>query len=183
MIDGRAIVRLEQEWSTGERSYQSGDIVAVDLNDGGTELVFSPTDKQAVTDVDVGMNSIFLEMLDNVVGRIHRYTRTKNGWRGEQIPLPDHGVASLVATSSGRDDLMVSFQSAIQPTTLYFVTAENETIAVESIDPLYDASGVVVRQRFAISNDGTEVPYFLIGHEDVSRPAMRRRFCTATVDS
>jgi len=167
VIDGRAIVLLEQDWSANTRDYESGDIIAVDLDNGATELVLSPNDKQAVTDIDVAKNSILVELLDNVIGRIQRYSRTDAGWHGEDIPLPDNGVASLEATSSSRDDLLVSFESAIQPTTLYLVTAENSPVAVDSISPLYDSSGVVIQQRFATSADGEQVPYFLIGHGDV----------------
>lgn len=165
VIDGSAIVLLKQNWTTDEFSYESGDIVAFSLDDGRTELVFSPNDKQAVNNIEVGKHGIYLELLDNVIGRIQRHVRTDDGWQGEDIPLPDNGVASLVATSSSRNDLMVSFESAIQPTTLYFVTVENQPIAIDSIEPLYDSRGVVIRQRFANSSDGEKVPYFVVGHE------------------
>ncbi|MDH3748673.1 MAG: prolyl oligopeptidase family serine peptidase [Gammaproteobacteria bacterium] len=167
IIDGRAIISLEQDWSNGGADYESGDIVALDLEGGATELVFSPSHEQAVSDIGIGATSIYVEMLDNVIGRIKRLRRSDGGWHTDDVALPDNGVALLAATSSSRDDLFVTYESSIQPTTMYHVSAKNELTEVAALDPLYDASDVVINQAFATSSDGERVPYFLIGRMDV----------------
>jgi len=167
ILAGRAILSLEQDWEVNDTSYKIGDIVAYDLDGGDTELVFSPTAKQAVTDVDTSATSVFVEMLDNVKGRLKRIERGDDGWQAIDIPLPDNGVVSLATTSSSRDDAFVTYESSIQPTTMYHVGADNAVVPVAALPPLYDATDVIIRQEFATSADGESVPYFIVGREDV----------------
>ena len=167
VLAGRAILTLEQDWSVNDVNYEIGDIVAYDLDSGSTELVFSPTDRQAVNEVEIGANSVFVELLDNVKGRLKRMKRSDDGWHAVDVSLPDNGVVKLIATSSGSDDAFVTYESSVQPTTLYHVGADDAVVPVAALAPLYDASDVVIRQEFATSADGESVPYFLVGREDV----------------
>ena len=169
VLDDHIILNLEQDWQHAGTSYRRGDIVALTLAGDDSELVFSPRDTQAVTSVGIGRSGIYVELLDNVIGKILRVRRVDDGWQANALDLPQGGVALLAATSSGRDDLLVSFESSVQPTTLYHVAADNELGAIAALPPLYDATGVVIRQAFATSRDGVRVPYFLIGREDVLR--------------
>jgi len=167
ILDSRAILALEQDWEVNGNSYSIGDIVAYHLDDGDTELVFSPTAKQAVTDVDTCATSVFVELLDNVKGRLKRIERSDDGWEAVDIALPDNGVVKLAATSSGRDDAFVTYESSVQPTTMYHVSTDNAVVPVAAMAPLYDATDVIIRQEFATSADGESVPYFLVGRKDV----------------
>ena len=167
IIDGAAIIALEQNWSAGGNDYALGDIIAWDLESGNTELVYSPRDTQAINEVAVARSGIFLEMLDNVVGRVKRLERGEQGWAETDVPLPENGVAKLIDVSSSRDDAFVTYESSILPTTLFHVSEANEVAPVAALPHLYDADGVVIRQLFATSADGTKVPYFLVGREDV----------------
>ena len=169
VVGNNAVLMLEQDWQHDQAKYRRGDIVALSLDGGSSELVFSPSDSQAVTAVEVGRNSIFVQLLDDVVGKILRLRPGGESWRAETLDLPRDGVALLSATSSGREDLLVSFESAVQPTTLYHVSRSNEIGEIASLPHLYDAEGVVIRQAFATSRDGAKVPYFLVGREDVLR--------------
>ncbi len=167
VVSGHAILRLEQDWATDTGEYAAGDIVALDLDSGTTSLVFSPNERQAVNGVGIGLSGVYVELLDNVIGRIQRIALVDGEWTPSAIALPDNGVALLAATSSSRDDLLVSYESSVQPTTLYHVAPDNTLSTVASLEPLYDASDVVIRQEFATSADGVDVPYFLVGRQDV----------------
>ena len=145
----------------------SGDVVAYDLESGNTELVFSPTDEQAVKSVRVAERSVLVELLDNVIGRVHRIRRIDDAWSGENVQLPDNGVAKIVASGGGRDDAFVTYESSVLPTTLYYVSDSDEVKPVMSLPELYDADNVVIEQHFATSADGESIPYFLIGRKDV----------------
>ena len=167
IIDGAAIIALEQDWRSGDTEYALGDIIAWDLESGESELVFSPNDTQAINDVAVAKSGIFLEMLDNVVGRVKRLEPGKDGWTAVDVPLPENGVAKIIDVSSSRDDAFVTYESSILPTTLFHVSEANKVAPIAALPHLYDAEGVVIRQLFATSADGTRVPYFLVGREDV----------------
>jgi len=167
VIDGRVILALEEDWNVDGKSYRIGDIIAYALDSGATELVFSPTDKQAVDNVDIGASSVWVQLLDNVKGRLKRIRRDGDAWNAVDIALPDNGVVTLSATSSGRDDAFATFQSTIQPTTMYHVADDNSITPVAALPDLYDATDVIIRQEFATSADGEKIPYFLVGRSDV----------------
>lgn len=169
VIGDRAILNLEQDWAHAGTAYRRGDIVALSLAGDASELVFSPSETQAVTTIEIGQTSVYIELLDNVIGMIKRLRRGDDGWQAETLNLPQGGVALLAATSGSRDDLLVSFESAVKPTALYHVSAGDELVEIASLPALYDATDVVIRQAFATSSDGEQIPYFLLGRNDVLR--------------
>jgi prolyl oligopeptidase len=165
VVGDRLIVVLKENW----KDYAAGDVVAVGLTDGKSSLVFSPGPQQAIDEVAIGDGSVHLQLLDNVVGRILRVTPDGSEWRAAEIDVPENGVAKLAASSSSRKDLLVTYESIVQPTTLYHVAKDDALRTVAQLPPLYDSSDVVVRQQFATSADGTRVPYFIAGKADVLR--------------
>lgn len=167
VVDGAAIVLLRQDWRVDGAEFIAGDIIALNLENSEPELVYRPSDTQAISEIGIAEGSVVLQLLDNVAGHIKRMKPAAGGWRVTDIDIPDHGVAQIAAASSARMDLFVTFESTVQPTTLYHVGASNGTSVVAEMPSLYDASGVEMRQQFATSADGTEVPYFLIGRKDV----------------
>ena len=166
-IDGQIIFDIEEDWQKNGASYHIGDILAYDLESGETELVFSPSEKQAVNKVSLGASGLFVALLDDVVGRVKRIHRTETGWQQTTIDLPDNGVVKIVSSSSSRDDALVTYESSVQPTTLYYIDAENNAAPVAALPDLYDATDVVIQQKFATSKDGQLVHYFLIGQKKV----------------
>ena len=167
VVDGRLILLLKEPWEQDGKSFAVGDIVAVALADGGTELVFSPSERQAINEVETAADGVFLQMLDNVIGRIKRVTLEDGEWTASDIAVPDHGVAKIEAAASARRDLFVTYESIVQPKTLYHVDADNALTTIAQMPALYDATDVVVRQRFATSADGVKVPYFIAGKAEV----------------
>jgi len=169
VLDGRAIVTLRQNWQYRDEEYASGQVLAYDLVTGDVEHVFTPAANQALQDIDVGATGLVLQYLDDVVGRAARLSRDEDGtWRMTPVKLPDNGVVRIVSAGGGTDEVLLSFQSLTQPNSLYYVSGSG--IAAERImqaPAFYDASDVVVEQRFATSKDGTRIPYFIAGKRDV----------------
>ncbi|MEM9899417.1 MAG: prolyl oligopeptidase family serine peptidase, partial [Pseudomonadota bacterium] len=173
-LDGEAIIALREAYSPTDNgpSYKSGDIVAYDLSTGATSLVFSPNERQSVGNVGIGKSGLIIQYLDDVIGKAARVTRNADteNWEATDITLPPNGVVSIVSAGGGTDDAVFSFESLTSPDTLYFSEGGTNKKAVTEIMQLpafYDASDVVVEQRFATSSDGTKVPYFIMGKSSV----------------
>lgn len=171
VLDGRAIVLLREPWSHNGADYASGALIALDLASGAAEIVMAPTKTQSIDDgsVAIGKSDILVRYLDNVSGRAARLKRDKKtgAWKASPIALPDAGVVKIVSAGGGTDDAILSYESQTSPTALYFVTAKNKVKKIIEAPAYYDASDVVVDQRFATSKDGTKVPYFVMGKKDV----------------
>lgn len=167
-LRGRAIIfRLRENWRNGTQTYLSGDILALDLDQKTVTLVLRPQAHQAVNNVAVVGDDLAIEMLEDVDGTLWRMERDSNGWSAEKIALPANGVVDIVSSSEKGDHLLISFESFTQPNTLYDVSRNNAVTRIMATADLYDASDIEVRQHFAISTDGTRVPYYIVGKADI----------------
>ena len=168
ILDGRAIFFLRDDWTFQDQLYENGSVIAYDVDANAAEVIFKPSQTQAVESIGLGSRSIIIQYLDDVAGEAARFTRNEAGdWENATIALPDNGMVSLVSAGGGTDDAFLSFESMTTPDSLYFVTAQNEVSLVQETPALYDATDVVVEQRFATSTDGTKVPYFIMAKKDV----------------
>jgi len=168
VIDGRLIAFLREDWSHNGEDYPQGAVIAYDLSNGDAELVFAANDRQSVEGVGVGKTNIIIQYLDDVSGNAARLTRGRNGkWKSKDIKMPANGVVEIASSGGGTDDAMLSFESMTTPESLYYVTADNKVEKIMETPAFYDATGVVVEQRFATSADGTKVPYFIMGRDSV----------------
>lgn len=167
VIENGLVVTLEQDWSASGQVFQAGDILSVPLAGGKPLLVFRPQTNQAVTNVRVTAAGVLVTMLDDVKGRLLMLEYGGDGWVSRILPLPDNGTVKIVASSSTKSDAYVTYESFTQPNTLYRLTDGEVLEQVMRQPDLYDASDVKVEQHWAVSADGTKVPYFLVGKEAV----------------
>lgn len=167
VIDGRAIVSLQEDWTYDGATYPSGSVAALDLATLKAEPVFAPGDRQAVSAVSLGTSAVYVTLLDNIVGKVKKLVRGPDGWAASTIALPGNGVVSVSGVNAGGDDFFVNFESPTTPDSLYYVSASGVPKVAKQTPAFYDATGVVVEQREATSKDGTKVPYFVIGKKDV----------------
>ncbi len=168
VIDGRAIFFLREPWRHQDKDYAEGTVVAYDLKSGAAEPVFAATGQQSVENIGIGKSGLVIQYLDNVSGKAARVERTKKGgWKAEEIPLPENGVLKILSAGGGTDDAMLSFESLTSPLSLHYVTANNKATKIFATPAAYDASDVAVEQHFAVSPDGTRIPYYVMAKKDV----------------
>ncbi|NNF65949.1 MAG: S9 family peptidase, partial [Gammaproteobacteria bacterium] len=167
VLDGWAIVTLSEDWRYQGATYPQGAMVALNLHTMDAEIVFSPSATQAVESVALGKSSVYVELLDDVQSGVLRLQRHAGNWRATPLPLPTNGVVSISAANSRGNDLLVSYESMTSPDTLYYVDDNNAVSKVMALPTMFDASDVVVEQRFTTSKDGTRVPYFVMARKDV----------------
>ncbi len=166
-FEGRLVATLQESWDTDGGRLPEGSLVALNLEDMTAEEIFRPSDRQALDEVSIGKSSIFAAVLEDAVGKAMRFRRGAEGWTATEIPMPANGVVRIAAASSSRDDLFLLYESLNAPQQLFHVSPENQTSKVKELPEFFDSSGVVVKQHFATSQDGTHVPYFVMGAEDV----------------
>ena len=168
VLDGRAVFFLRESWNYRGKDFAQGSVVAYELKSGAVETVFAANEAQSVEAVEVGKSGLVIQYLENVSGKAARVARSKEGeWRATGIPLPANGVLKIASAGGGTDDALLSFESLTSPLALYYVTESNATQQIFATPAAYDASDVVVEQRFATSADGTKIPYFVMGKRAV----------------
>ena len=168
VLNGFAVFLLREPWNFDGASYAQGALVAYDLARGKAELVFEANEAQSIEDVGVGKTNIVIQYLEDVSGKAARFKRSRSGkWKQKEIKLPENGVVELVSAGGGTDDALFSFESMTAPDSLYFVSAKNKVSKIAETTPFYDATEIVVEQRFAVSADGVKIPYFIMGQDEV----------------
>ncbi len=168
VLDGRAIFSLREDWRYQDAAYAQGSVIAYDLASGAVERVFAANETQSIEDVEVGKTGLVIQYLENVSGKAGRLARSKKGeWIFTPIIMPGNGVVKIVSAGGGTDDAMLTFESLTDPQSLYFVSAKNKLAKIYETPAAYDSSDVVIEQHFAISSDGTKIPYFVMGKKEV----------------
>lgn len=162
--DGRLIVFLNKPLGT----IPEGSIVAWSISDvlagraDTPEVVFTPSARQAVETIGTSDHRVWVKLLDDASGRLLAITRQGDGkWAAVAAELPDNATVTLDAAADKHDLVFVTVQSFLVPPALYAVSADGKARAVQSLPSKFDAARFTVEQRFAVSKDGTRVPYFL----------------------
>ena len=182
---GRLIVSLKDDWQRGERKFARDSILLADpsvlratgegARGGGLDVLAESSGSEVVLGAVAAKSGILVTVLDNVRGRLYRYEEAASGWTRRQIPLPDNGSLEIASVDGTSGDAFVTFEDFVTPPTLYYVADGNPVPEpVKQQSPTFDGSRFEVSQHWAISADGTRVPYFQVAPKgmvlDGSRP-------------
>jgi len=171
-LAGKLIVGVNQDWaaSPSHAAFKAGDLIAVDPTTGGAKLIYEPNARQALVGVAVTKDRLLAHILDNVVGAIEVYLPAGAGWTHQRLALPAGSSLNVVAADHASDRAFVTTESFLDPTALWQVDAATASLAkIKALPARFDASKDMMEQRFAVSKDGTRIPYFLV------RPKALRR--------
>jgi prolyl oligopeptidase len=168
------LISPKQDWVVGEQTIAAGALVAIGLDrflagERAFEIVFTPTPRRALQAWLETRHGIVLQILDNVRARIVLAVRDENGWTETAIPqLPDN--ASIYAQEFGGEDdpdlgreILLTITGFDRPTTTALWNGSGAPQPLKQAPSSFDATGIEVAQRHAVADDGTKIPYFLIG--------------------
>jgi prolyl oligopeptidase len=161
----RMVIGLNEAWAAGpdHPAFAAGDLIAYDPADGTASLIFHPSSTQTVNGATVTRDHLLVELLDNVSGALDIYAPGPDGWRPTRVDLPRGSAVTIEAADRGSDGAYVSSESFLEPTALWAVDAATaKAVKIKQLPPRFDASRDVTEQHFAVSGDGTRVPYWLV---------------------
>ncbi|MFM8635330.1 MAG: prolyl oligopeptidase family serine peptidase [Planctomycetia bacterium] len=170
------LVELRSPWTIGGRTYPAGALLAADFENflaGSREfrMLFEPGPRTSLVAFTGTRNRILLTTLDNVRSRIEVLAFQDGTWRRDPLPgVPDVGTASVSSVDEiESDDYLLVTSSPLTPSTLSLGTAGDGRgpERLKSSPTFFDATGLRVEQHEAVSKDGTRVPYFQIGRQDL----------------
>ena len=166
----RLVIWLKADWQRDGKTWPSGAILlaapAALEGEGGPALepVFLPDGHAIVQGVEASRAGILLTQLDNVRGRLKRYSHDAKGWHQAAIPFPDNGSIHVVTADEDTGDAVVQYESFLTPPSLWRVPGgPGKPQKLKSQAASFDGSRFKVTQNWATSADGTRVPYFVVG--------------------
>ncbi|MFF0742860.1 prolyl oligopeptidase family protein [Streptomyces sp. NPDC004111] len=148
-------------------------------------VLFTPTARTALEGHSWTRDHLILEILTDVATSIEILTPgappagtgagAPAAWsRRPLTDVPPLASATVTATDPDSDEYFLAVDGFLQPPTLYRGEATaHPGGAMEQLKQspaLFDTTGLAVRQHFATSDDGTRVPYFVIGPAEPTGP-------------
>lgn len=172
-VAGHAVAKLEQDGPEGK----AGSLVAYSLADvvagraAPLEHVMDAPRDGSIEGVTAGQGALFVNVTENVVGRILRLDRQPDGrWAQTEVPAPANSTLMLGSCDKASDRMFFLSVGMTTPYTLHFYTPGEAPRVVASAPARFDASRFTVEQHFATSADGTRVPFFIARPKDATGP-------------
>ncbi len=171
LFQDQLLVELKQEW----RGFTAGSLISFSLtNFRKTGMindllpVFDPGLTGTISQVRYARDAVYLTCLEHVSSQIREFTFQENKWNGNLIPWGGDDVISISSSDKNSNHLLLSRDGFLQPSSLYYVNfQEGVEETVQSTPARFDTSGLKVEKSFAISKDGTDIPYFIVYQKDL----------------
>ena len=172
-----AFLLLKSEFTVAERTYKSGSLLAIKFEalirgERSFELLFEPTATRSLSrsGPTTTRDFLLLNILDNVAGRIEELQYLGGKWQRREVKAPFPGALGAVGMHDPfvKDDPLanhysMSYLDFLTPASLYLGKAGSDERELLKRNPtFFDGTGMRTEQRFAISKDGTQVPYFVV---------------------
>ena len=194
------LIELRSDWKIGAATYAAGSLLATDADAylaGKREVtvLFAPTPSRSLAGWQQTRDVLMLNILDNVASRLEEWKKTGSSFTRREVGAPFPGSIGItplydpeldgVPAEKGKRAVTASSDGSLAErywlTYVDFLTADSLALAttgsdaratVKSRPALFDAAGMHVEQFFAVSKDGTRVPYFVVWPKglDAARP-------------
>jgi len=189
------IVSLRSDWEPvpGGILYNTGSLLYTDADsflDRGKEhcqyiVLFQPTDRTAYDGYSISKNYFILSTMDNVKSKLEFYKLGDEGFEyvggDKEAKIRAMEVGAIDPTEN--DELWLYSSGYTEPSSLAIGDASKDLLnsedseedmdrylveSLKSLPEMYDAKDLVVTQKFAVSKDGTEIPYFVIAKKELT---------------
>jgi prolyl oligopeptidase len=156
--------------------HPAGALLAIPFEDflaGQQDLtvLFEPDEHSALSYHCWTRHHLIIATLVDV--RTHLEVLTPGTWdRTDLADVPDLSSADIVGTDPHQsDEYFLDLSGYLQPATLRHGTIGGEVETLKQAPSFFDTTGLFVRQHFAVSLDGTRIPYFVVG-PDAAGPTL-----------
>jgi prolyl oligopeptidase len=167
------LVRTRSPWTLGGTEHPAGALLCFDLDDylageRTARVLFAPTASSSLSYHAWTRHHLLLAVLTDVVTRLEVLTPGRD-WARRELPAgPDLGSVDVVGVDPDNgDEYFLDTDGYTQPSTFLRgelgLAEDPEPEVLRTAPARFDASGLEVRQFFATSDDGTRVPYFVVG--------------------
>jgi len=173
------IFTLREEWTpAGQAAIGKGALIAYRVPQrepaGGAAVtvLYAPDARAAIDEVATGRDAVYASIYHDVTGSIHAFRPLEpGGWNDRLLPLPQGGSTHIVSANGWGPESYFRYESYLSPATLYADEGEGRPVGIKSLPARFDASHLVTEQFFAVSRDGTRVPYFVTRPRQLAGPA------------
>jgi prolyl oligopeptidase len=165
------LIELRSDWTVGQ-TYPAGCLLVADFDEflargaGGAKLrmLFTPDERSSLSGYSWTRHHLLLDVMRDVVSHLSVLTPAED-WSAEPLAgTPPLSSASAGGTDSHVDDeYLLDVDGFLTPSTLAIGTiGDGPAVVLKQAPSFFDATGFTVQQHFAVSDDGTRIPYFVV---------------------
>jgi prolyl oligopeptidase len=171
----QVLIELRSDWKLGTRNWPKGSLLVGDATaylsgERDMQALFTPTPTRSLGGFATTRSRVLVTVLDNVASRLEEWTLVGKQWQQREVQSLGTGTLSAMPLHDPllQDDPLaeayfLNYTDFLTPDSLLLGTTDNEQRAILKTRPtFFDAGGMRVEQRFAMSKDGTRVPYFIV---------------------
>jgi prolyl oligopeptidase len=168
------LIELRTDWYVGGAEYPAGSLLAADYDeflDGAAQLqiVFEPDEHTSLNHYAWTRDKLILVILADVAS--HVQVVTPGSWQTEPVPgLPENTNTIIAGADALGDEIFLDSSGFDTPSRLLYGAAGGTLEEIKRAPSFFDAGDLVVTQHFARSDDGTAIPYFVVGHRHNQGP-------------
>lgn len=167
------LVMTRSEWEVDGTTHAPGTLLAFDYDDyraGGRRatVLFTPDAHTSLVDYAYTRSLLIIVTLRDVHTRVE--VRELGSWEVTDFPgLPDLATVSVLDTDPDESDEVFWMATSFTDPPSLLHSDDDEKPRVIKRSPVYfDSESVTAEQHFATSDDGTQIPYFVVRRRDVT---------------
>jgi prolyl oligopeptidase len=164
------LISVRSEWTVEGTTYPAGALLAARFDaflagERNLDVLFEPDEHTSLAYHVWTRNHLIVATLEDVKSRFAVLTPGADGWsRAPLAGAPEVGSADIIGTDpDSTDEYFLNASGYTQPATLYRGSPDDGVEVLKRAPAFFDAGGLDVEQHFATSDDGTRVPYFVVG--------------------
>ena len=168
------LLELREPWTVAGKTYPAGALIAADFDafmqgKRAFRVLFEPTASTSLAGYSWTRDFLLLNVLDDVKNRISVLDPAKD-WAARPLAgAPTFGTLSLSAVDDEEsNDYFLSVTDYLTPTALMLGSVDAAPETLKQLPAFFDASLHRISQNFAVSKDGTRVPYFMVSRKDMA---------------
>jgi prolyl oligopeptidase len=170
------LIELRSEWTVGE-TYPAGSLLVADFDEfmaRGRDLrvLFTPEERTSLAGYSWTRHHLILDVMRDVISHLWVLTPDED-WRATPLTgTPPLCTASASGTDPDTDDeYLLDVDSFLTPSTLAIGTiGAGPAVVLKQAPSFFDGAGLAVHQHFAVSDDGTRIPYFVVAPDSAAPP-------------
>lgn len=139
---------------------------------GEVETLLTPQNRISIGGAANTRDRMFVNLMDNVRGRVVAFERRKRRWFLEAVALPENGNVGISHADEFGTSISFSFTDFLTPSSIIWSDDEGRTLTTVKSQPArFETDGLVSEQFEAKSKDGTMIPYFVVRRAGQDKPA------------
>ncbi|MCV7252574.1 S9 family peptidase [Mycobacterium hackensackense] len=166
------LIELRTDW----KGYAAGSLLAADYReflDGTADIavVFTPDQHTCLHQYSWTRDKLVVVTLADVASRVQ--ILTPGDWKAADVPgLPDNTNIVIAGADPYGDEIFLDSSGFTTPSRLLLGSHDGAFGEIKRAPAFFDADGIEVSQHFAVSADGTRVPYFVVGRPGAAGPTL-----------